>query len=1257
MAFVCKTYFKQHVSSSHILRLKYLPEKMSQKYHFYTKRNIVKINLSNIQNQSKTNLTNKTNQLTEAQHLQTENIKMKKASTNLSKQLNNTDVNMLTSICPTCDLHFMNPVYTHHVKMKHNYKCNICNKMFVNIKSMQDHRDRVHLDVNTDRTNNVLTFPTNKFKIIENGSSHLKVPQIQCNNINVDECNQMNGQFFPVSRIGMKNIEADQLNIAQTCSNNNLNDEPSQYIEVHKLQTNIEINKNTTSQLNKAQKIKIITQRTTQKECPICNFPFTSRKERISHLNKIHNLCIKNVEKLNAENVCMQMPVNKLNIKTDLTSQTHKIKINSDIPNHLKESQKFGNPNNFVENSQIIEKRFLPLKIIGMQNIGDSQLNKVQTQSNNSHTDELRQCIDVHMPQSDKLQNRMEDTQNINDQLKYSNDIHHIQNDPILKNQNSYIVLPVNQLDHLNFINTTNLEKDITNTKYIIPFSRLKDLKMNSTGITNCTLSTNVSDKPNLKLIGRPIINRNLKVNSNKCVKCHKYFVNKTISPMQAMHKKSNNKIMCSNCKPQYGNYDKLEANIALEENVIDKSGDMQIDEHVKLKYFETIQPVISQTICTEMDGVLPIVPNDEQMLNNNVLEHSQVNEHHNYQLQDKVANTCNAKKPVNKYQCLICSICGCQFKTLQKFKQHIKVEHKNKCVACNKKFIRKITLIKHRQEMHSNMPGQLDDTPKFQLNYFKKDDLTIQTTIKKFKCFDCEKQFIYPNTLVKHIQFKHIRHNNNPCKEKHVVTSNELDDMSKFQPGHVKMEESTNNADIDLINCIGIKDILPTVPNEIQNHLLHSYQTQEKVDSSCIENSQVIKRAKFVCHFCYRQFSSSKAFQQHSRIDRKFKCFDCGHEFICPNTFIQHIHIKHVQHNNNSCKEEEYVATSNQLDNMSKFQTGHVKMEESAIEAMDLINCIETKDLLPITQNDTQLYIIEKLEPAEILNHQLDSYEPQDMVASSSDDKEPVDEYGQYLCNICDNHFTLYNDYKMHVKQNCVYCEEIFICNTLLEKHIQVMHDQQNKIVSTEMPNVHFAKPSVPSIDLSPNMKTEPKIRRSIRTLHTLNVNNNIPAWFEKLRKKLLIDNRFVCEFCDNNFKNIYSLGYHLVQVHNYKCKLCKKSFVCDEDNKRHMHTKHKQYINKQNRMMPNNRVPCKECNTTFNTEEMYQLHIKYAHKLRPEKYSCSFCAAVLTNNEEFITHMKSHNTNDKPFIFHSPNMMSHSSNRNNYNLAMFGV
>lgn len=1224
---------------------------MSKRY-FYTKRNIVKINPTNVQDQSNTSstnskLANKTKQLIEAQHIQMQNIIMNKAPTNRLNKPNNTNVNMAMRKCPTCGLHFRNSVYSFHVKMKHNYKCNICNKMFANIKTMQDHKERMHIDVNTNQPNNVLTFPTPKF---ENESSQLKVPQIQCNNINFAKDGQINNdQMFPLNSFGMKNIKADQLNIAQTYKNNNLINELSQYIEVHKLQTDMEINKDVMSQLNKTQNIKINTQPTTQYTCSYCDLKFKSRHEHNSHMKNIHNHYEKNVQKLNTENCYTQIPVDEFNnqnestmlepyfglqtnsIKTDLTSQTHKLKIINDMPSHLKETQTLCNPINFVERSQINEKRFLPLKIIRMQNTGANQLNEVQTQRNNYHTD-------VITFQTTHLQNYMEDTQNMCSQLKYYhksyNRINHMQSEPILKNENSNIEMPVNEADHLNFINTTSLQKDITNSNYINPFSQPKGLKMNSTSPKNDT-SINLGGEPDLKLITRPT-NQSIKLNLSKCVKCDNYVVNNKISDMQAMQKKSN-KPVCSNCKSQNKNYDKLEANIALKEVVIDKSEDMQIDEHVNLEYFKPIQPVISQTIGTEMTGVFQ--------------EHSQVNEPYNYQLQDKAANPCNEKERVKKQSIFTCNICDCPVTTMYKFKQHIRIKHKNKCSSCHKKFIRKITLVKHMREMHSALLGK-------QLKYFKTDNLTIPKTIYLFKCSDCKKQFIYPNKLIKHIQNKHIQQDNNSCREKYA-TLNQLDNMSKFQSVHVKMEESTiDKATIDLVNCIETKDLLPTEPNKIQNHLLHNYQTQEKVDGSCVDKTDVIKRAKFMCRFCNKQFGNSKALNQHLGIDCNFKCFDCGKQFICPNKLIKHIQIKHIQQNINSCGEK--YAISNQLDDTSKFQTGYVKIEKSSVKtAIDLINCIETKDLLPIIPNDTQ-YIIDKLEPGDILNNQLGSYELPDTVACASDDTEQVDKHTQYICNICDDHFTIYDDYKRHIgseqKQKCDVCEEPFNCKTAMEKHIRDKHNEQDNIDSTEISNVDFAKPSVPSKDFSPNTKTGSSTRRSMRVLQTLTIHNNIPMWFNHLGKKLKTNNRFVCELCNSVLKTSYWLGHHLVKVHKFKCSLCKKCFLCEDDNLKHTEAKHKQHNKKQNLIMSNKKFSCKECNTTFDTDKLYQIHVKYAHKLWPKKNSCSLCDTVLTNSEEFITHMKTHSTNDKPFVYLSFNIMNRSSNRSNYNLTMFG-
>ena len=115
-------------------------------------------------------------------------------------------------------------------------------------------------------------------------------------------------------------------------------------------------------------------------------------------------------------------------------------------------------------------------------------------------------------------------------------------------------------------------------------------------------------------------------------------------------------------------------------------------------------------------------------------------------------------------------------------------------------------------------------------------------------------------------------------------------------------------------------------------------------------------------------------------------------------------------------------------------------------------------------------------------------------------------------------------------------------------------------------------------------------------------------------------------CSFCEKSFTSIAGVRFHTELLHKnqVKCKICQKICTNNEVLKNHQMSHQDQEIK------------CSLCKKEFNRYKILQCHIRKIH----DKFICSKCHKVFSENDQLKDHLQSHKNNVKiGLIPHLPN------------------
>ncbi|XP_013187860.2 zinc finger protein 845 [Amyelois transitella] len=299
--------------------------------------------------------------------------------------------------------------------------------------------------------------------------------------------------------------------------------------------------------------------------------------------------------------------------------------------------------------------------------------------------------------------------------------------------------------------------------------------------------------------------------------------------------------------------------------------------------------------------------------------------------------------------------------------------------------------------------------------------------------------------------------------------------------------------------------------------------------------------------------------------------------------------------------------------------------------------------------------------------------------------------------CSLCDKAYTSNANLKRHVEMyhgekeefRCNMCPKIYTSNQSLRRHIRTRHQSESNDayacdfcefsaigkdnLNAHMSNCHNDAHESENINVCQTcgctFDTESVLRQHIKTEHPFDV------FYKYCRESLLKDvgkrhkQVFLnCEYCDNNYNNIYELKHHLRTVHDKEyslttCNVCFGKFYTQETINAH----------RQTCIPPPNVNSCSHCDKLFTDISSLEFHIRIFHpqaqiadsNITSTKddalegnYKCDQCERVYYSDRSLKHHVKlRHSTgeavecdicskvfNNKYYLaFHKKNVHSH--------------
>ncbi|XP_044013927.1 uncharacterized protein LOC122856298 [Aphidius gifuensis] len=244
----------------------------------------------------------------------------------------------------------------------------------------------------------------------------------------------------------------------------------------------------------------------------------------------------------------------------------------------------------------------------------------------------------------------------------------------------------------------------------------------------------------------------------------------------------------------------------------------------------------------------------------------------------------------------------------------------------------------------------------------------------------------------------------------------------------------------------------------------------------------------------------------------------------------------------------------------------------------------------------------------------------------------DDIDNYNQYVCDICGVMFTRHESLtrhrKIHVKQelNDLLDTSLHACNTCGETF-------DTALLLLAHAEIHSGKNSQQCLSCGAKFRDADEVAEHVRNCHG-NASPNTCRQCGKqckdkrsLSKHILVhsnDKSFTCIICDKKFLSKARLRRHKLS-HEKKTVSCDECGIQFENGRALVSHKHSHKDTGNGRIFP-----CNYCTKTFGSRSSQQIHVRIHTGERP--YSCSHCWKAFADGGTLRKHERIH-TGEKPY------------------------
>lgn len=669
-----------------------------------------------------------------------------------------------------------------------------------------------------------------------------------------------------------------------------------------------------------------------------------------------------------------------------------------------------------------------------------------------------------------------------------------------------------------------------------------------------------IENKDDTKRI-KEFLDHNETVHSFSCDYCPLKFVT-SLALKKHSEDKHKNETHCHKCKIEFSQ-EELHRHVKNPHPFDCDECDFHFITEERLKYHGMNLHDKEETIATVCSECSVTIEELEDFLNHIEVKHREECDNCNLSFIDEVSLNKHVESEHPKKE-LICCQCGQNFADVEvDYEKHIEIEHKHKCRFCDKVFIKKLMLLEHISNDHSD----LEFDCKLCGKQFKKsfEDFARHEEEKHDKeCRYCEKKFIRRTSLISHVTSEHVD-KNFFCKFCSQDFGREFEKCLKHED--VDHEFKCENCD----KCYVDKSVH-------DKHSLDVHGVSVGLDLKCGQ--------------CQARFSNTGAFREHFKVPHKVYCSLCELRFPTYNNLNEHIskaHQKNVKAEKLSCK-----LCSKKFESKEKAE-----YEEH--------------------QNMTHKYKCDNCDMMFVKSGRL-----RDHIDESHGHSKSIDD--KFTCKLCRTICNKKNDmklskdsYKMHCslphKFPCRNCDLRFTNKSKLDTHMQESHTGGS---ANECPTCGSRFSDLHKLRDHKNESHKfncKDLKCKKRFVNELSLEKHLQRKHKEFAQATFKDGQILyrCKMCSKSFDANLALQSHQYIKHSYKCHLCEHSYTEKDDLTIHLVKSHR--VDK----IPQAGFRCKLCK--METKKMIEIR---KHASLSHKYQCSFCKLKYTNKNQLDVHME---------------------------------